>query len=109
MLYNKKKFLSNKYPAWIDKTKLNNGDTLTIVSDIKELDDKYNPGKKKFVAEVKDKEGTVYTCGLNKISMDNFHDAFGNDTTEWINKDATVMLGLTSQGKTMLVLRPVTI
>lgn len=76
--------------AWLDKSKLNNGDVLKIVTEATEQDS--NQGGKQVIAKVRVKGGDPEpkNIAINAASKNALIDSFGDDSSGWMDKLLTV-------------------
>lgn len=75
--------------AWLDKSQLNNGDVLKLVSEAMEIESQHGP---QLVAKcrVKGHAGEAVNVAINGASRNALIDAFGDDSKLWVDKLLTV-------------------
>ena len=99
----KKKIVAGKYAPSVDKDKeLASGDIVQILSDVREVTTKFG---EKQCFEIRLPNEEVRSFWLNQSSISNLIDTYGEDTKNWVNKPAKVLIGLTPNGKTMAILK----
>ncbi len=103
MIIKKKIVGGSKFPESLNKeTEINSGDIFQIVSEVREITTKFG---EKQVIEIKLPNEEVRTLWLNTSSKNNIIDKYGEDTTGWMNKPMKALIGLTPNGKTMVILK----
>ena len=71
------------------------------------LDDAGQPVfKSQFNIAVEIPDGTKKTLTMNKVSQRNLAEVYGTDTAKWVGKQAKVFLGMSANGKDMIILKP---
>jgi hypothetical protein len=99
----KKKIVASKFAESLNKeTEVQNGDIIQIVSDVRTVTTKYG---EKQVVEVRLPNEEIRSLWLNTSSISNIIDKYGEDTNNWVNKPMKVLIGLTPNGKTMVILK----
>ena len=83
--------------AWLDKKNLKDGDVIKLVSEAKEEEGQNGP---QIVAKclVKGGEKEPKNVGINKPSKNGLIEAFGEDSTSWMEKKLTVKVEKTVVG-----------
>lgn len=99
----KKKIVADKFAPSLNKdTEVQNGDIIQIISDVRTVTTKFGD---KQVIEVRLPNEDVRSLWLNSSSISNIIDKYGEDTNNWVNKPMKVLIGLTPNGKTMVILK----
>lgn len=75
--------------AWLKKDELKNGDILKIVSEATEVEGQ-NGIQLVAKCRIKGWTGEAFNFAINNASKNALIDAFGDDTTLWMNKELTV-------------------
>ena len=73
--------------GFIKADEIKSGDKFKIVSDVREMPNKFNPERPRLVVSLEDKEGSIKTCGLNRSSQKNLVKAFGKESEDWLGKE----------------------
>lgn len=95
--------MPSKFAQSLDKDHdIQNGDIIQIISEVRNVTTKYG---EKQVVEIKLSNEEVRSMWLNTSSISNLIDKYGEDTNSWINKPMKVLIGLTPNGKTMVILK----
>jgi hypothetical protein len=99
----KKKIVADKFAPSLDKDKdIQSGDIIQIISDVRTANTKF--GEKQII-EIKLPNEEVRSLWLNQSSISNIIDKYGEDTNNWVDKPMKCLIGLTPNGKTMVILK----
>lgn len=92
MLLNKNVFERLDAPFAKKGEDINNEDVVKIISDVTTRPNRFNPEKEQYVVKIQTKNGARYLT-LNQDSINILIDEFhSNESKDWINKDAKVLL-----------------
>jgi hypothetical protein len=106
MIHKKKISSTGKFPPSIDKDNdVQSGDIVMIASEARMAKSKFKDSGEQAVLTAKLPNEEERTIWLNQTSINNLVDKYGEDDKFWVGKPMKVLIGLTPQGKTMLILK----